>query len=419
MSLAKQQYDILIIGGGAAGFFTAINIAEKHPSKSICILEGGREVLTKLRRSGGGRCNVTNAEQDPKELVKNYPRGHKELLGPFHRFGPRETVQWFAEHGVQLHTEADGRMFPVTNRSETIINCFTETATRLGITVQKEAKVTNILPPDTCPPKLQQRSKGGSCYEVQTTKENYRAEKLILTTGSNPMIWKMLEQIGHKIVPPVPSLFTFQIQDNRLEGLQGLSTTATLQIPDTKLQSEGPLLITHWGLSGPAVLRLSAWGARVFAEQKYRFSLEINWLGKMNREEAASKFKEAKHTLAKKNVTKACPFDLPARLWTQLVLNAGIALEKKWAELSKKELGHLAQALTVSVFQVDGKTPFKDEFVTAGGVDLKEVDFKTMESKLHKNLFFAGEVLDVDAVTGGFNFQNAWTGGWLVAESIE
>lgn len=403
--MKKNHYDIIIVGGGAAGFFTAINIAEKNPNKKICILEGGKNVLTKVRISGGGRCNVTHAQFDPKELIKNYPRGHKELLGPFYQFGPQDTAEWFADHGVQLNAESDGRMFPISNSSETIIDCFLSASEKLGIDLKKEQNVLDI-------------KKDDDKWMIILKDKNYTAEKLVLTTGSNPKIWEIVKNLGHTIIDPVPSLFTFNISDNRIHGLQGLSANVSLQIQDTKLKSQGPLLITHWGMSGPAILKLSSWGARILYEKDYRFSLLINWLDEMTSENTENILWEIKEKDPRKIVSKNPVFPLPGRLWESLVLTSKIGPEKKWADVTKSEIQNLKEQLTASKFKVTGKSIFKDEFATAGGIDLKEVNCKTMESKLHSNLFFAGEILNIDGVTGGFNFQNAWTGGWIVSESI-
>jgi predicted Rossmann fold flavoprotein len=399
-------FDIIIIGGGAAGFFTAINIAEKHPQKKIAILERGKEVLTKVKISGGGRCNLTHACFDPKEFVKNYPRGEKELLGPFHQFCATETIEWFKRHGVLLKAEKDGRMFPKSDSSQTIIDCFLKASENLGIKVKMQEEVISI-------------DKEKDLWKIETRNEIYLSEKVVITTGSAPPIWKALEKLGHRIIPPVPSLFTFNITDDRIDGLQGLSTEVSLKIDGTKLSSEGPLLITHWGLSGPVILKLSSWGARILAEKDYKFSLSINWLKEMNNEKAKEILQETREKKPKKTILKNNPFPLPTRLWEKLVLASKISEEKKWADISKQEIKDLINQLTNAYFQVEGKSIFKDEFVTAGGTDLKEVDFKDMQSKVHKNLYFAGEVLNIDAITGGFNFQNAWTNGFLVAEGMD
>jgi len=401
----NQNFDIIIVGGGAAGFFTAINIVEKNPKLKVAILERGSEVLSKVRISGGGRCNVTHACFEPNELVKFYPRGEKELRGPFHQFSSGDTVEWFSNRGVELKTEADGRMFPVSNSSQTIIDCFLEATQKLGISVLTGQSVQSIFKKD-------------DFWKIETQNENYITEKLILATGSNPKIWEMLQTFGHAIVNPVPSLFTFNIKDPRIKELPGVSAIVSVKVKDTKLTSTGPLLITHWGMSGPAILKLSAWGARILFEKNYQFTIFVNWLNDVDTDEAEKILKDLKQENAKKAVSKKSPFDFPNRLWESLVLASNIQEETKWADLSKMHLQNLANQLTNCSFQVNGKSTFKEEFVTAGGINLKEINFKTMESKLHKNLFFAGEIMNIDAVTGGFNFQNAWTSGFILANSL-
>ena len=401
----NQNYDLIIVGGGAAGFFTAINIVEKNPNLKVAILERGTEVLNKVRISGGGRCNVTHACFEPNELVKFYPRGEKELRGPFHQFCSGDTVEWFEKHGVELKIESDGRMFPVSNSSQTIIDCFQEATKKLGIAVLTNQSVQSIFKKD-------------AFWKVETQSETYITEKLILATGSNPKIWEMLQTFGHAIVSPVPSLFTFNIKDARIKELPGVAAQVSVKVKDTKLETSGPLLITHWGMSGPAILKLSAWGARILHDKNYQFTIFVNWLNDLDAEEVEKNLKELKLEHAKKAVSKKSPFDLTNRLWESLVLASGIESETKWADLSKIQLQNLSNQLTNGTFQVNGKSTFKEEFVTAGGIDLKEINFKTMESKLHENLYFAGEIVNIDAVTGGYNFQNAWTSGFIVANSI-
>ncbi len=400
-----QNFDIIIVGGGAAGFFTAINIVERNSKLKVAILERGSEVLTKVRISGGGRCNVTHACFEPNELVKFYPRGEKELRGPFHQFCSGDTIEWFEKHGVELKIEDDGRMFPVSNSSQTIIDCFLKATAKLGITVLTGQSVQSIF-------------KKENFWKIETQNQNYIADKLILATGSNPKIWEMLQTFGHAIVSPVPSLFTFNIKDPRIKELPGVAAQATVKVKGTKLESTGPLLITHWGMSGPAILKLSAWGARILHDKNYQFTIFVNWLNDVDTEDAEKILKDLKQEHAKKAVSKKSPFDFPNRLWESLVLASTIEAETKWADLSKIQLQNLANQLTNGTFQVNGKSTFKEEFVTAGGIDLKEINFKTMESKLHEKLYFAGEIVNIDAITGGFNFQNAWTSGFIVANAI-
>ncbi|MEL1242548.1 BaiN/RdsA family NAD(P)/FAD-dependent oxidoreductase [Flavobacterium flavipallidum] len=400
-----QNFDIIVVGGGAAGFFTAINIAEKNPKLKIAILERAADVLQKVRISGGGRCNVTHACFEPNELVKFYPRGEKELRGPFHQFCSGDTIEWFEKHGVELKIEEDGRMFPVSNSSQTIIDCFLQTSKKLGITVLTGQSVQSIYKKD-------------SVWKIETQNENYLTEKLVMATGSNPKIWEMLQQQGHAIISPVPSLFTFNIKDARIKELPGVSALVSVKVKDTKLASTGPLLITHWGMSGPAILKLSAWGARILHDKNYQFTIFINWLNDVDTVEAEQHLRELKQEHSKKTVAKKSPFELTNRLWESLVLASGISSETKWADLSKNQIQNLAKQLTQATFQVNGKSTFKEEFVTAGGIDLKEINFKTMESKIHENLYFAGEIVNIDAITGGFNFQNAWTSGFILANAI-
>ncbi len=404
-NLLNSNYDIIIIGGGAAGFFTAINIVEKNSKLKVAILERGKSVLEKVRISGGGRCNVTHACFVPNDLVKFYPRGEKELRGPFHQFCSGDTIEWFEKHGVELKIEEDGRMFPVSNSSQTIIDCFLKAAQKLKIDVLTGHSVQELY-------------QGENYWKISTNQEAFSCRKVVMATGSNPKMWELLQNLGHSIIEPVPSLFTFNVKDVRIKDLMGLSTVASVKVKKSKLQASGPLLITHWGMSGPGILRLSAWGARELADKKYQFAIQVNWLNETDFEEAIDLLKIIKEENSKKLVSKYAHFELPKRLWENLVKASGITEETKWADVNKKQLNTLAEQLTNAEFQVNGKSTFKEEFVTAGGIDLREVNFKTMESKVLPNLFFAGEILNIDAITGGFNFQNAWTGGFIVAENI-
>lgn len=398
-------YDVLIIGGGAAGFFAAINCAEMNPNLKIAILERGQEVLNKVRISGGGRCNVTHACYIPNELVKFYPRGEKELRGPFNKFAPGDTIGWFADHGVALKTEEDGRMFPESDQSSTIIECFMTAARKHKIDIITSQTVQHIF-------------RVNDYWKIDTQSQNFKTSHLVLATGSNPKIWDLLERSNHTIVPAVPSLFTFNIQDKTLTEMMGIAVPTSIKIKNSKLENNGPMLITHWGISGPAVLKLSAWGAIELAAKKYQFAILVNWLDHLNTEEATTLIKELKVSLAKKLIGTKSPFEFPKRLWDYLLNKAKIAPETKWADLTKQQTQQLAQTLTASEYQVNGKSTFKEEFVTAGGVHLKEVDFKTMQSKVHENLYFAGEILNIDAITGGFNFQNAWSTAYIAATHI-
>ncbi|MFN0216528.1 MAG: NAD(P)/FAD-dependent oxidoreductase [Saprospiraceae bacterium] len=402
--------NIAIVGGGAAGFFAAITCAEANPACRVTIFERGRSVLEKVRVSGGGRCNVTHACFDARELVKHYPRGSREFLGPFMQFGPEQTVAWFEQRGVRLKTESDGRMFPITDDSQTIVNCLTRAAQQAGVRVLTSTRVEKIERLSQAP---------GMAQSGQWKVGSEVFDKIMLATGSSTTAWEWLRALGHQIVPPVPSLFTFNTKDTRLRDLAGVSVPmASLCIPGTKLSADGPLLVTHWGLSGPAVLRISAWGARDLSKVGYKFPLEINFLPEKNLEGILHAFQKTKTEAAKK-IVKANPlFGLPARLWQRMVAAAGLDTERRWGDLTKSELQALALQIGAAQFQITGKSTFKEEFVTAGGVSLKELNFKTFESRICPGLYLAGEVLDVDAITGGFNFQAAWTGGWLAGRAM-
>ena len=397
--------DVIIIGGGAAGFFAAINIAQQNPKLKVALLERGKEGLQKVKISGGGRCNITHAEFSPSELVLNYPRGEKELLGPFHQFMTGDTIEWFEKRGVELKIEDDGRMFPISNSSQTIIDCFLNEAKKHKVDILYNHSVKSI-------------KKEKETWILNTSEGLFSSEKLLIATGSNPKIWQLLEGIGHTISKAVPSLFTFDIKDERIKDIPGVvALNVEVKVIGTDLWSEGPLLITHVGMSAPAILKLSAFGAIELAKRNYRFEIEVNFI-RQSFEDCLDNLKELKLELAKKTVFKSTQFELPKRLWQKLVLASEMTQETRWADLNKQQLETFAFQLTQAVFKVDGKSTFKEEFVTAGGVDLKEINFKTFESKLHSNLYFAGEVMNVDAVTGGFNFQNAWTGAYIAAKSI-
>ena len=396
---------VVIVGGGAAGFFAAINIAEINPKLKVTILERGSDVLTKVKVSGGGRCNVTHAEFVPSELVLNYPRGDKELLGPFHQFMTGDTMDWFEKRGVDLKIEEDGRIFPISNSSQTIIDCFINEAEKHQVEILYNHSVKTI-------------QKINDVFHIETSKGEFSADKLLMASGSNPKMWKLLEGLGHTISSPVPSLFTFNISDNRIKDIPGVVVSnVEIKVLETDLYSDGPLLITHWGMSAPSILKLSAYGALELAKLDYKFKIEINFI-RQPFDSCLNVLKELKHQLAKKTVFKSKQFDLPKRLWHKLVIASEITQEIRWADLNKDQLDNLANQLTSAVFNVNGKSTFKEEFVTAGGVELKEVNFKTFESKYCKHLYFAGEIMNIDAVTGGFNFQNAWTGAFIAAKSM-
>jgi predicted Rossmann fold flavoprotein len=401
---------ITIVGGGAAGFFAAITAARTYPRAQITLLEAGKMPLAKVKISGGGRCNVTHACFEPERLVQFYPRGGRTLRGAFTRFQPQDTIAWYAEGGVQLKTEADGRMFPITDDSMTIVNCLLDAADRSGVKVQ-----TNTVVMD-----LQSIESG---WEVKLKSGVIiRSDRLLLATGSNRLGLTWAANLGHAIVPPVPSLFTFNISDPRLHGLAGLSVkSAAIKLPKSgqnNFSQSGGILITHWGLSGPAVLKLSAWGARYLAESNYRSSVIINWLPDFNYDRLRQLLLAVKSQLPQKTIHNSCPVGLPHRLWFALVSYLGITTSDRWAGLSNKNLDRLVTELISGEYQISGKGAFKEEFVTCGGVELKAIDPKTMSSKIHPSLFFAGEILDIDGVTGGFNFQSAWTTGYLAGIAI-
>ena len=415
----SKHKDIIIIGGGAAGFFAAINIAEQHPNVSVAILEKGKTGLQKVKISGGGRCNVTHAEFIPSELVTYYPRGEKELLGPFHNFMTGDTMAWFEERGVPLKIEDDGRIFPASNTSQSIIDCFLYEAKKHKVEVLYGHLVKSFnLEKNDVTQNTVEAHQTKTNFKIETSQETLTCDKLVIATGSNPKVWNLLNHLGHSIVPPVPSLFTFDIEDERIANIPGVvAKDVTVKVLGTNLVSQGPLLITHVGMSAPAILKLSAFGAVELAKRNYNFEIEINFI-QHDTDDCLAHLKTTKQDLAKKQVIGSAQFDLPKRLWKQLVLASSISETTRWADLNKQQLEQLTKQLTQAVFKVTGKSTFKDEFVTAGGVDLKEVNFKTFESKRIPNLYFAGEVLNIDAVTGGFNFQNAWTGAYVVAKSI-
>ena len=400
-----MKKDVIVIGGGAAGFFSAINIAVLNPELSVLILERGSEGLQKVKISGGGRCNVTHAQFIPSELTTNYPRGEKELLGPFHQYMTGDTMKWFEDRGIELKIEEDGRVFPVSNTSQTIIDCFINEANRLNIQILYNHSVKSI-------------SKKGDNWLVNTDNSDFCCSKILVTTGSNPKIWNLMDQLNHTIIKPVPSLFSFDIKDDRINSIPGVVVEdVEVSVVNSKLSTDGPLLITHKGLSAPSILKLSAFGALELAAMDYQFNISINFI-KTSYNECLSQLKVVKSDLSKKMVVNHSLFEIPKRLWKELVVYSGIETNTTWADINKSQLNELSIQLTSSIFKVKGKSTFKEEFVTAGGVDLKEINFKTFESKINPNLFFAGEILNIDAVTGGFNFQNAWTGAYIASKSI-
>lgn len=401
-----MNFDVIIIGGGAAGCFASIQLAEFRPGTRIAILEAGKKLLSKVEISGGGRCNVTHACYDPSELVTYYPRGERELLGPFHTFKPSDMISWLKSNGVYVKTENDGRVFPISDNSETIINCFQQVMRREGVQVFTSSRVESI-------------QQGESGWIIQAGRTLYSSALLMISTGSDQRMWQHLSGWGHSIVEPVPSLFTFNIKIPALVELMGSSVGKVgLRIPVLKLESEGPLLITHWGISGPAVLKLSAWGARKLHEVNYKFDLSINWI-LADSEDEALEWWESVTSDHRNKLIHNLPTDIfSSRLWKYLCKRARIPAEQTISQLNSKERNQFLLLLRNDIYPVTGKSTFKEEFVTAGGIELKEIDFKRFSSKKVSHLYLAGEVLNIDAITGGFNFQAAWTGAHLAARAM-
>jgi len=402
-----SKTDVIIIGGGAAGIFAAVNIGAKNPNLKVMVLEKTTKLLSKVKISGGGRCNVTHACFDPKELVKYYPRGEKELRGPFHQFQPGDTIAWFAERGIELKIEDDGRMFPITDNSQTIIDCFLKEIEKYNIDIRYQSAVEAIHPSD-------------NGFKLQLQQGEITCTNLIIATGGFHKLqgYDFMQQLKHTIIPPNPSLFTFNLPNNDLLTLQGLVSQVEIKILGSKFAESGPLLVTHWGVSGPAILKLSSWAARWLNEKNYAFDFMINWLPKHDEASLKELFNSYKQNTGSKKVFNQMELDIPKKLKHFLLSKANISADLKWADVNKKQLNKLIQLLTADIYPSKGKTTFKQEFVSCGGIKLSEVNFKTMESKLFPKLYFAGEVLNVDALTGGFNFQNAWTTAWIAAQEI-
>lgn len=400
---------IVVIGGGAAGFFCAVNAARTNPDLRVVLLEKSNKLLSKVKVSGGGRCNTTHACFDIGELVRHYPRGQQFLKKAFHWFNPNHTVEWFQQRGVQLITEADGRMFPSTHQSQTIIDCLLKEADRYGVAVLLHQDVTAIAQSET-----------GFTLTINK-KELLQADYVCVATGGFPKaaMFQWLEALGHTVASPIPSLFTFNMPGNAITSLMGVSVPmATVKVSGSKLTASGPLLITHWGMSGPAILRLSAWGARELAEKEYQFSIMVNWLQDYTEQSLRDAWADIRQTQAAQQMGNKNPFGLPARLWLYLLEQCGISPAQRWADLKAALQNKLIQHLCAQLFEVRGKTTFKEEFVTAGGIQLSEIDPNTMESRKCQGLYFAGEVMDVDGITGGFNFQHAWTSGYIASQAI-
>ncbi|MBD2701881.1 NAD(P)/FAD-dependent oxidoreductase [Spirosoma sp. BT702] len=405
---------LVVIGGGAAGFFGAITAAENFPDATITILEKSRTVLNKVRISGGGRCNVTHACFDNRQLVKHYPRGEKPLRSLLNQFDATATVRWFEERGVTLKTEADGRMFPSTNTSDTIVDCLLTRARQLGIRIQTSAGVTSLS--------YSTERNGDTKWNVALNNdETITANRVLIATGGypQPTSYAWMPEQNEALISPVPSLFTFNVPDSPLLSLAGVSVTdAAVYVVGTKQEQRGPLLLTHWGFSGPVVLRLSAWAARDLATLDYRFTLRINWTPTLNDNQLRNVLQDFRQQNGKRQVSSQNPFGLPSRLWQALITDVEITETQRWADLPAKPLNRLIERLTNSQFQVVGKSTFKDEFVTCGGISFDSLHPQTLESKAQPGLFFAGEVLNVDGITGGFNFQSAWTTGYVAGKNM-
>jgi len=404
-----ERKRLIVIGGGAAGFFCAVNAARQDPQLDVVIVEKSNKLLSKVRISGGGRCNVTHACFSIADMIKKYPRGNTFLKKAFHHFFTTDTIAWFKERGVELKTENDGRMFPVSNTSQTIIDCLMKEANKYGVEIMMNAEVRSI-------------KKERDQFQIRLNDNRELAADLIcIASGGYPksVQFEWLKNIGHTIDEPVPSLFTFNMPGNTITALMGVvAENVLVKIAGTKLAEQGPLLITHWGMSGPAVLKLSAWGARELQQKNYAFTITVNWTPVFNENTLREKMQQLRFDIASQKIINRNPFGLPNRLWEYLLVESNIADTLRWADLPAKEQNKLIKNLCAQEFAVKGKTTFKEEFVTAGGIQLNEVDFNTMESKIMPGIFFAGEVLNVDGVTGGFNFQHAWTSGWLAARAI-
>lgn len=407
--MSGNKKRLIVIGGGAAGFFCAVNAARLHPSLEVTVLEKTSKLLSKVKVSGGGRCNVTHSCFSIPDMIRHYPRGGNFLKKAFHQFFTTDTIQWYSDRGVQLKTEEDGRMFPVTNSSQTIIDCLLREANKYGIDIRMMSEVKSL--------KYEE-----NLFTLELADQRQlTADFVCIASGGYAKLAQFgwLQQLGHTIAEPVPSLFTFNMPGNAITQLMGVSVPdAQVKITGSNLSSKGPLLITHWGMSGPAVLRLSAWGARQLATGNYQFNILVNWLPEYNENTLREYLQQLRFELASQKIVNRNPFNLPQRLWQYLLEQSGIQEEKRWADVSAKEQNKLITNCCAQEFKVQGKTTFKEEFVTAGGVQLGEVDANTMQSKIVPHLYFAGEILDVDGITGGFNFQNAWTSGFIAAKAI-
>jgi predicted Rossmann fold flavoprotein len=400
---------LVVVGGGAAGFFCAVNAARLNSGLEVIILEKSNKLLSKVKVSGGGRCNVTHACYSIAEMIKKYPRGSLFLKKAFHYFFTNDTIAWFKERGVVLKTETDGRVFPVTDSSQTIIDCLMKEANKYGVEINFNKEVKGIF------------KDAGNWNLLMKDDAVISADFICIASGGYPKIlqYGWLKQTDHNIEEPVPSLFTFNMPGNTITALMGVAVeNAVVKIVGSKLSESGPLLITHWGMSGPAILKLSAWGARELAICNWQFAILINWIPDYNENSLRDKIQKVRFELAAQKIVNRNPFALPNRLWEYLLLQSGISVDLRWADLPAREQNKLIKNLCAQEHAVKGKTTFKEEFVTAGGIDLSEIDFNTMQSKKHTGLFFAGEIINIDGITGGYNFQNAWTTGWIAAKAI-
>ena len=411
----SEQRNIAIIGGGASGIFAAIRCAEVAKEKNINInikvFEASKRFLKKVKISGGGRCNVTHHIFDPKNLILNYPRGKKELLSPFIKFQASDTVKWFEDRGVKIKHEKDGRMFPVTNNSETIIDCFMNEAEKYKVQLVTQSNIKSI-----------KKLENGKLSLLINKDKNFIADSVLIATGSMPSGYRLAKTLGHTITEIAPSLFTFKIEDLILENLAGTSfanSSLTLKINNAKeFYQKGPLLITHWGLSGPALLKLSAWAAREMMHSNYKAKIIINWLGLESINDVKNILNNIKKNNTKVKIGNVYPLKITKRFWLQLLMKSGVEKEKNWSEINKKEFNIIVTNLFSCELEVLGKSRFKEEFVECGGINLKEINFKTMESKICSGIYFSGEIMDIDGITGGFNFQNAWTSGWIAGSHM-
>jgi predicted Rossmann fold flavoprotein len=403
-----QSKTLIVVGGGAAGFFCAINAAESNPSLRVIIVEKTGKLLSKVKVSGGGRCNVTHACSSISEMIKAYPRGSVFLKKAFHHFFTHDTIKWFEERGVKLKTEPDGRMFPVTDSSDTIINCLMSQANKYKVGIRMNKEVKTIVP-------------AGDKIKVVFTNEEIESDYVCIASGGFAKLsqFDWLKQLGHTIEEAVPSLFTFNIPNDPIKKLMGISLeNVQVKIVGTKFSQQGPMLITHWGLSGPAVLKLSSFAARELAAMNYDFKIHVNWLGDENEQELQKRIQVLRFQLASQKIVNRNPFSLPQRLWEYLLSICEINEDMRWADLPAKKQNLLIKTLCSQEFNVKGKTTFKEEFVTAGGIKTEEINVNTMESKITPHVYFAGEIMNVDGITGGFNFQHAWTSGWIAAKAI-